>query len=150
MDILNDFWGHFSRGPKWFFFFDFKNAPLGLGNHFVPNGTCCLFLGEKSEKSSFPLKFFACNPGAENGCAACAAGRLEKLRSFCRKTLRAGRVPRFGGGGNFGFGGGSADLIFMGVGIFLRERKHIHKIHRKSQDDAGTVPGKSRQMCFRL
>ena len=43
-----------------------------------------------------------------------------KMRSFCRKTY-VHKIPRFrGGGGYFGFGGGgSADFIFMGAGIFL-------------------------------
>ena len=33
------------------------------------------------------------------------------------------KIPRFFGGGDFGFfgGGGSADFIFMGARIFLRE-----------------------------
>ena len=42
-----------------------------------------------------------------------------KMRSFCRKTC-VHKIPRFGGGGYFGFGGGgSADFIFMGARIFL-------------------------------
>ena len=45
-------------------------------------------------------------------------GHLEKMPSFCRKT-RVRKIPRFRGG-YFGFGGGgSADFIFMGAGIFL-------------------------------
>ena len=46
------------------------------------------------------------------------------MRSFCRKTY-VHKIPRFGGGGVLGFlgffggGGGSADFIFMGAGIFL-------------------------------
>ena len=43
-----------------------------------------------------------------------------KMRSFCRKTC-VHKIPRFRGGGYFGFGGwgGSADFIFMGARIFL-------------------------------
>ena len=44
-----------------------------------------------------------------------------KMRSFCRKT-HVHKIPRFRGGGVFwvfGGGGGSADFIFMGAGIFL-------------------------------
>ena len=43
-----------------------------------------------------------------------------KMRSFCRKTC-VHKIPRFVGGGYFGFGGGgggSADFNFMGAGIF--------------------------------
>ena len=47
-------------------------------------------------------------------------GRLEFLRSFCRKTLHVHKIPRFRGGGVFWVGGaGSADFIFVGAGIFL-------------------------------
>ena len=43
-----------------------------------------------------------------------------KMRSFCRKT-HVHKIPRFGGGGYFGFlGGGGADFIFMGARIFLK------------------------------
>ena len=41
------------------------------------------------------------------------------MRSFCKKTY-VHKIPRFRGGGYSGFGGGSADFIFMGAGIFLR------------------------------
>ena len=40
-----------------------------------------------------------------------------KMRSFCRKTY-VHKIPRFRGGGYFGFGGGIADFIFTGAGIF--------------------------------
>ena len=43
-------------------------------------------------------------------------GRLEKMRSFCRKT-HVHKIPRFRGG-VLG-GGGSADFTFMGARIFL-------------------------------
>ena len=44
-----------------------------------------------------------------------------KMRPFCRKPC-VHKIPRFGGGGYFGFlgGGGSADFIFMGARIFLK------------------------------
>ena len=43
-----------------------------------------------------------------------------KMRSFCRKNY-VHKIPRFRGGGYFGFwgGGGSADFIFTGARIFL-------------------------------
>ena len=37
---------------------------------------------------------------------------------FLQENLHVHKIPRFGGG--LGFGGGSADFIFMGAGIFLR------------------------------
>ena len=44
-----------------------------------------------------------------------------KMRSFCRKTY-VHKTPRFGGGGILGFFlGGSADFIFMGARIFLKD-----------------------------
>ena len=53
--------------------------------------------------------------------AAPIYGRLEFLRSFCRKTSMSIKFLVLGGGGSifFGFGGGSADFIFRGAGIFL-------------------------------
>ena len=41
-----------------------------------------------------------------------------KMRSFCRKN-HVHTIPGFRGG-YFGFGGGSADFIFMGAAIFLK------------------------------
>ena len=44
------------------------------------------------------------------------------MRPFCRENLHVHKIPRFRGGGILGFwggGGGSADFIFMGAGIFL-------------------------------
>ena len=39
---------------------------------------------------------------------------------FRQGNLQVHKIPRFGGEGDFGFGGGgSADFIFMGAGIFL-------------------------------
>ena len=41
------------------------------------------------------------------------------MPSFCRETY-VHKIPRFRGGGILGLGGGgSADFIFMGAGIFL-------------------------------
>ena len=45
-------------------------------------------------------------------------GRLEKCALSAGKT-HVHKIPRFGGGGYFGSGGGSADFIFMGARIFL-------------------------------
>ena len=55
--------------------------------------------------------------------AAPIYGRLEQMRRFCR-TSHAHKIPRFRGGWVFwvwGGGGGSADFIFMGARIFLKE-----------------------------
>ena len=46
-----------------------------------------------------------------------------KMRSFCGKSpqTHVHKIPRFRGGGYFGFwGGGSADFIFMGARISLK------------------------------
>ena len=62
-------------------------------------------------------------------------GRLEKMRSFCRKT-HVHKIPRFRGGGVFwvwGGGGGSADFIFMGARIFLNVRRGKPENYRKRQ-----------------
>ena len=50
------------------------------------------------------------------------------MRSFCRKTC-VHKIPRFRRGGYFGFGGGggSADFIFMGAGIFLSKAQRVHE-----------------------
>ena len=42
------------------------------------------------------------------------------MRPFCRKN-HVHKIPRFRGGGIWGFwgGGGSADFIFMGARVFL-------------------------------
>ena len=44
-----------------------------------------------------------------------------KSAFFLQENLHVHKIPRFLGGGNFGLGGGggSADFIFMGAGIFL-------------------------------
>ena len=49
-----------------------------------------------------------------------------KIRPFCRKS-HVHKIPRFRGGGYFGFlgGRGSADFIFMGARIFLR---NVHQV----------------------
>ena len=41
---------------------------------------------------------------------------------FLQENLYAHKIPRFGGRGILGLGGGGADLIFTGAGIFLRFR----------------------------
>ena len=66
------------------------------------------------------------NSGAGNGCANFMD--TWKMRSFCRKTY-VHEIPRFRGGGILGLGGGggSADFIFMGAGIFLNNYSHYYK-----------------------
>ena len=46
---------------------------------------------------------------------------------FLQENLHVYKIPRFGGGGDFGFGGGggSADFIFMGAGIFLKQGRAL-------------------------
>ena len=45
-------------------------------------------------------------------------GRLETCALSAGKA-HVHKIPRFRGGGGLGFGGGSADFIFMGARIFL-------------------------------
>ena len=58
------------------------------------------------------------NSGAGNGCANFMDTRKKCVLSAGKTHVR--KIPRFGGGGYFGFGG-SADFIFMGARIFLRK-----------------------------
>ena len=51
-------------------------------------------------------------------------GRLEKMRSFCRKN-HVRKIPLFWGG-VLGGGGGRADFIFMGARIFLNRVQRIN------------------------
>ena len=53
------------------------------------------------------------------------------MRPFCRKN-HVHKIPRFRGGGYFGFGGGgSADFIFMGARIFLIIYSGVNKSARE-------------------
>ena len=72
-----------------------------------------------SEKSSCPQNLLPANLGPEM--AAPILWAPGKMRSFCRKTAMPVKFLVLGGGGYFGLGvggGGSADFIFMGAGIF--------------------------------
>ena len=63
---------------------------------------------------------FVRNCGDGNGCANFMGA--WKIAFFLQENLHAHKIPRFrGGGGYFGLwgGGGSADFIFLGAGIFL-------------------------------
>ena len=64
------------------------------------------------------VKFFVRNSGARSGCAN-FMGAWKNAFSL-QENLHVHKIPRFRGGG-FGVlgGGGSADFIFMGAGIFL-------------------------------
>ena len=66
-----------------------------------------------------------------------------KMCSFCRKTY-VHKIPRLGGGGDFGFGGGgSADFIFMGARIFL--------IYEIASDHFNMGNGKQRhRICYAI
>ena len=70
-------------------------------------------------KSLVSEKCFASNSGAGNGCT-----NFMGTWNFC--VLSAGKPPMpikflfFGGRGILGLGGGCADFIFMGAGIFLK------------------------------
>ena len=81
------------------------------------------------------VKMFARNSGAGNGCANLWAP--GKIAFFLQENPHAHKMPRFGGG-IWGFwGGGSADLIFMGAGIFLR-----NAISRENKNTCNVIFGK--------
>ena len=71
------------------------------------------------------------NSGARDGCAN--VWTPGKMRPFCRKS-HVHKIPRFRGGGVFWVwgGGGSADFIFMGAGIFLRLGFALFCVHLRS------------------
>ena len=73
------------------------------------------------------VKFLSAILGPEMGASILWAP--GKMRSFCRKTP----FPRFRGGGVFWVwgGGGSADFIFMGAGIFLKVFSSRHTLKCK-------------------
>ena len=60
------------------------------------------------------------------------------MRQFCRKN-HVHKIPRFRGGGYFGFfflggGEGSADFIFMGVRIFLKNIESAGEIFSATRE----------------
>ena len=62
-----------------------------------------------------------------------------KMHPLCRKS-HVHKIPRFRGGGYFGFwgGGGSADFNFMGARIFLKKGKFRKgKRQRRRQRERG-------------
>ena len=72
------------------------------------------------QKNPFSVrKIFVRNSGAGNGCQF--YGRLEKCVLSAGKTMSI-KFLVLGGGVSFGFfWGGSADFIFMGARIFLKQ-----------------------------
>ena len=89
-------------------------------------GACTMttkFLDNKIQKNPRVRKISVRNSGAE--VAAPILWTPGKMRPFCRKS-HVHKIPRFRGGWGFGVlggGGGSADFIFMGARIFL---KNLH------------------------
>ena len=71
-----------------------------------------------SEEILVSMKLFARNSGPGNGCAN-FMGAWD-FGFFLQENLHAHKIPRFGGRGWVFFfgGGGCANFIFMGVGIF--------------------------------
>ena len=56
------------------------------------------------------------NSGAGNGCAHFMD--TWKNAFFLQEDLHVHKIPRFGGGGNFGLGGGKCRFYFYGRGDF--------------------------------
>ena len=76
----------------------------------------------KNQKNPRVRKIRVCNSGAANGSANFMDAWKKCVRSAGKALVH--KIPRFRGGGYFGFwgGGGSADFIFMGAGIFLKKK----------------------------
>ena len=88
-----------------------------------------LWGSEKSQKNPRVRKIFVRNSGVGNGCVNFMDARKKCVLSAGKTHVH--KIPRFGGGGYFGFlGGGGADFIFMGARIFLKK----DKLGRKSPD----------------
>ena len=85
------------------------------------------------------VKFLSAIMGPEMG--APILWTPGKMLPFCWKN-HVHKIPRFRGGGYFGFGGGgvgSADFIFMGARIFLKKieaNSFCGRPHRKSWTSA--------------
>ena len=69
------------------------------------------------------IKFLSAILGSEMG--ASILWMPGKMRSFSRKNSMSIKFLVLGGGGYFGFWGGSADFIFMGARIFLNFRQDL-------------------------
>ena len=66
------------------------------------------------------VKFLSAILGPEMAAPILWAPRIPVF--FLQENLHVHRIPRFLGGGYFGFGGGgSPDFIFVGAGIFLMD-----------------------------
>ena len=72
--------------------------------------------GCSHQKILVSVKFVSATLGPEM--AAPILWTPGKMPSFCRKTSMSIKILVLGGG-DWGLGGGSADFIFMGAGIFL-------------------------------
>ena len=68
-----------------------------------------VFQDKKVRKILVSIKYLSAILGPEM--AAPIIWGPGKMRSFCRKTLHVHKIPRFGGGVFWAFGGGSADFI---------------------------------------
>ena len=79
----------------------------------------CVWLSDVlfSQKNPRVRKIFVRNSGAGNGCANFMDA--WKNAFFLQEKTMSIKFLVLGGRGYFGFGGGSADFIFMGAGIFL-------------------------------
>ena len=75
------------------------------------------------------VKFLSAILGPEMGCVNFMDAWKNAL--FLQEKNHVHKIPRFrGGGGILGFGGGSADFIFMGARIFLKVSRYKWEAYR--------------------
>ena len=75
-----------------------------------------LFRASFIRKILVSVKFLSAILGPEMAAPILRAPRISVF--FLQENLRVHKIPRFRGG-DLGLGGGDADFIFMGAGIFL-------------------------------
>ena len=73
-------------------------------------------LGRSAEKSSCPTNFLPAILGLEMAAPILWAPRISGF--FLQENLHVHTIPRFGGGGNLGLGGGKYRFYFYGRGDF--------------------------------
>ena len=86
--------------------------------HWSDRQNCSHNVSPKLRKILVSVKFLSVILGPEMG--ASILWTPGKMRSFCRKKTHVHKIPRFRGGVFWVLGGGSADFIFMGARIFLK------------------------------
>ena len=136
-------WGRFllvpeTVPPKMFMFIDFFLAR---------------FSTIEFQKNLVSAKFLSAILGPEMAAPILWAPRISAL--FLQENLHVHKIPRFRGGGRgiLGFegGGGSANFIFMGAGIFLRIctfKNQKNSVFGRFSSVASALPPQKRKFYF--